>query len=273
MTRYQAVSALFALLITTAAHAAEPERVTLRDGSIVQGELVEKVPGDHITLKLATGEVRQIAWSDVVPEQAAPPPRVQVQQRAPATTHVAVTSTKDDTQLAQVMRQIDVRVVGAYGDTAYGHIEELKIICTAPCEADVDPAGDYKVGGGIHGSSMFNLPPGQNPLKLNVDAGSKGMFMGGLIATLTGAAVIVTGGTIMLLSAVLPQTSFDPVTLQDVPVDRSGMLIGGIITAVAGAALVGLGVPLIVISSTHVTTGTGQELATRPHLTLNGLVF
>src|SRR5678815_4389071 len=100
--RYQAVSASFALLIATAARAAEPERVTLRDGSIVQGELVEKVPGDHITLKLATGEVRQIAWSDVAPEQASPPP-VQTQRRAPNTTHVVLTSTKDETSLAQVM--------------------------------------------------------------------------------------------------------------------------------------------------------------------------
>jgi hypothetical protein len=39
--------------------------VVMTDGSEVLGELVEKVPGDHLTLQLATGEVRVIPWASI----------------------------------------------------------------------------------------------------------------------------------------------------------------------------------------------------------------
>ena len=41
------------------------EVVTLVDGSTYQGELVEKVPGDHVTLQLATGEIKRFEWSQL----------------------------------------------------------------------------------------------------------------------------------------------------------------------------------------------------------------
>ena len=46
------------------------ETVRLRDGSTFQGELVEKVPGDRVTIRLATGEIKRFAWGDIVPEAA-----------------------------------------------------------------------------------------------------------------------------------------------------------------------------------------------------------
>jgi hypothetical protein len=55
--------------------------VVLVDGSEVVGELVEKVPGDHLTIQLATGEVRTIPWSSIrstspvtAPTTSPPPP-------------------------------------------------------------------------------------------------------------------------------------------------------------------------------------------------------
>lgn len=39
--------------------------VRLTDGSIYQGDLVELVPGDHLTVRLATGEVKRFAWGDL----------------------------------------------------------------------------------------------------------------------------------------------------------------------------------------------------------------
>lgn len=41
--------------------------LSLRDGSLHNGELVEKAPGDHITLKLTTGDLRRFEWSEVLP--------------------------------------------------------------------------------------------------------------------------------------------------------------------------------------------------------------
>src|SRR5580704_5570203 len=39
--------------------------VATKDGATYRGELVEKVPGDHVTLKLASGEIKRFAWTDV----------------------------------------------------------------------------------------------------------------------------------------------------------------------------------------------------------------
>jgi hypothetical protein len=39
--------------------------VVLKGGTIAQGTLVEYTPNDHVTLQLATGEVRHYLWSDI----------------------------------------------------------------------------------------------------------------------------------------------------------------------------------------------------------------
>lgn len=60
--------ALLALLPSRAATAAEGAarvHVVLVDGGELQGELVEKIPGEAITIQLATGEVRRIPWASV----------------------------------------------------------------------------------------------------------------------------------------------------------------------------------------------------------------
>lgn len=56
--------------------AAEPEppverTVTTSDGAMYRGEVLEYVSGDHITLKLDTGEQRRILWNDAT--QISPP--------------------------------------------------------------------------------------------------------------------------------------------------------------------------------------------------------
>src|SRR4051812_30007389 len=52
--------------IAAVAHADDGRiHVVLVDGSEVQGELVEKVPGDHLTIQLATGEIRTIPWASI----------------------------------------------------------------------------------------------------------------------------------------------------------------------------------------------------------------
>jgi hypothetical protein len=63
------------------APADDAQTVTLRDGTSLTGEVVEFVENDHVTLKLASGETRRIAWSDLaIPahapkiETADPPP-------------------------------------------------------------------------------------------------------------------------------------------------------------------------------------------------------
>ncbi len=54
-----------AMCLALPAAAAVTEAVTLTNGSMYQGELVEKVPGDHLPLRLATGEVKRFDWAQI----------------------------------------------------------------------------------------------------------------------------------------------------------------------------------------------------------------
>ncbi|HSQ63836.1 MAG TPA: hypothetical protein VLM85_11505, partial [Polyangiaceae bacterium] len=111
-----------ALALASAAHAqAAQERVTLVDGTVMQGELVEKVPGDHVTIKLATGEVRTIQWRALAPQAPPPQPQgglgAQPATAAPQgpTTHIEMDADRPGVAL---LRITSFGVVNAY--TAYG---------------------------------------------------------------------------------------------------------------------------------------------------------
>src|SRR4051812_40533096 len=68
-------AALCCYLALAFSAAAEPEAVertvVTQDGAMYRGEVKEYVVGDHITLKLDTGESHRIAWGDAV--QISPP--------------------------------------------------------------------------------------------------------------------------------------------------------------------------------------------------------
>ena len=63
--RTLAVLAVACLVWTSTASADDTITVWLKDGSMVRGELVERVPNKHLTIKLATGEVRKIEWTEI----------------------------------------------------------------------------------------------------------------------------------------------------------------------------------------------------------------
>ena len=72
MKRHLALETLLLLLgslALTGRAAAQPsvprQQVTLVDGSQLQGDIVEMVTQDHVTLRDAAGQVRRIAWSDI----------------------------------------------------------------------------------------------------------------------------------------------------------------------------------------------------------------
>ncbi len=48
------------------------EIVELKDGSLYQGQLIEKVEGDRIVIQLATGEIKTLPWDQVVRAVEAP---------------------------------------------------------------------------------------------------------------------------------------------------------------------------------------------------------
>jgi hypothetical protein len=243
------------------------ERVTLADGTVMQGELVEKVPGDHITLKLATGEIRTITWSALAPQMQAPPPVVMQQQaQVPTgpTTHVAIDADAPGVSLMRVMGFGFVQ----YG-SATGSFASYQTVCVAPCQADVDANATYQISGdGVTPSSPFTLPTANGaPVRLHVHGGSLGARIGGLWLVISGITFAVTGGVLAGTFAALSSSSDD----------TTGWIVAGLVTAGVGVVMTVLGIPLVSGSGTTVVTDQNVTVAHRNapkiRFTPTGFVF
>ena len=244
---------------------ADVERVDLRDGSVVQGELVERVPGDHVTLKLATGEVRRIEWAAI----AAVAPGAAPGEPAPRTTPVSVASDHQGTSLFRIDR-LATLITGR----GYGTLARLSTVCVAPCQANVEMSPDvsyYVDGPDIPASSTFTLG---DPVKsLNVKSGNSALRGLGAASMIVGLLAVSTGGSLWIIGAV--QTSDAARTGHSVGPNGHTLANAGMGTLITGVALVAIGIPLMLMSRTHVTDDAGRRLAraTKPHLTASGVVF
>jgi hypothetical protein len=172
MKRYLALETLLLLLGGLAAAgqaAAQPsvprQQVTLVDGSQVQGDIVEMVTQDHVTLRDTWGQVRRIAWSDIksmgpvapfgtplpAPSVPAPPVVASVTWPEPDRT-VPTPSESTRVQLQQVSQQLgsvfSQRELGAGLMVGAG----IGFLSSGPLVADIgfEPWHwvDFEVGGG-----------------------------------------------------------------------------------------------------------------------------
>jgi len=233
--RLVAVTALVALAgLFAGRDAFAQEQLHLRDGAVFQGELVEKIPGDHVTIKLATGETRRVEWSDlVIPDGPGP-------RQPPAVVHVWVTSDRDQTALLRVSG------IGRFGR---GFFEMLEPVCVAPCEVDADANALYQIGGpGVRPSRSFPLPRGESTVGLQVAAGSTAATVGGIILLSIGTVALTMGSVVAILGATARS-------------DGTGAETAGGITLGAGAALMAAGIVVIANNATDVRTDRGRELA------------
>jgi len=242
--------AAFAIAMTLSALASAQERVTLADGTVMQGELVEKVPGDHVTIKLATGEVRTIRWSALAPQIQAP---AVVVQNAPQTqgpvAHVTIDGDAPGIALMRVM---------GYGLVQYGSqvgaIANYQTVCLAPCQADVDSTAMYQIAGeGITPSSTFSVAPSPRGTHLHVHGGSLGARIGGVWLLVGGITFAVTGGILAGTFAAISSSDND----------TTGWVVAGLVTAGAGLVMTALGIPLVTGSGTSVVTDDNVSVAKR----------
>jgi len=246
------------------------DTVTLRSGAIYSGRIVEKVPGDHETLQLATGEIKRFDWSDLVPpgeagaRPAAPPE---------SSGDRVVVSLETNDPRAAVVQIVGEGTVYGYGGAMPLVLRERR--CVAPCGVALDRAGTYLVAGqGVAPSDTFALPPSPGPLRLQVETGSRAANNWGRVATWLGIGLAVAGGSMGLVAAVesnastnaLPPSCVGPnlgkpgceVTGPGSSFPFVGLGVG---LAVAGAVLLGVGIPLWVINRTRVSVAGGERLA------------
>ena len=241
--------ALFAAASTMAIDAlADSERVQLADGSIYEGELVEKVPNDHITLKLATGEIRRIEWSALAPQtQASPPlvpPTVAPMAGATESAHVSVGSDRPGPILMK-NPGYGATFTNTQGPATLSVVtsdENPVPVCYAPCSADVDPRATYYVTGAyISRTRSFAIPSGNSTL--HISPGSSVISALGGWSLGLGILSMIVGGIELPVSFIDANTS----------AGLNGWQYAGIGTLIAGASLCLLAIPLLLAGNTHAT--------------------
>lgn len=130
--------------------------VVTKGGAKYRGELVEEVPNDHVTIKLATGEVKRFAWGEVERGDSAGP-LVALESSQPV---------------------ILERLRGGRFET----------VCRAPCNLRV-AAGDYRLSGEhLRSTKPFALG-GAGTAKIEADLGSSRAHTTGLIIGLGGLSI------------------------------------------------------------------------------------
>jgi hypothetical protein len=225
------------------------EVVVLRDGSRYQGELVEKVPGDHVTIKLATGEIKRFDFADLAPS---PSPSA-----LPAPLSGALGIIGADTSSPPPEGQVDVRIETSGSDYAYPSLMEAapggpdvgwRQICMAPCTARVDAGGLFKIGGRrMADSNTFRLGSAPSQTLYVKPSNNIGLALGisflapGIPLSIVGATFLATGS-------------------HESPLDTLGLTF----SIIGGAFVVGGVIALLLNPSTTVSTDQGARVARAP---------
>ena len=245
--------------------------VVLVDGSEFTGELVEKVPQDHVTLKLEDGSLKRIDWEEIRFKHAPPhppPPKVAAAPRSSSHDEAQIKLTADSND-AELQRKAGQTTVMTYMATPQGPIGQMsdadiwQTLCHAPCSVDADSSQVYRVGGdGIVGSSSFHLGAGSHTVSADTGSTLKRGF--GWAFTVTGGIALFTGVVVLLIT---PRTLPDCTGGVCTNKDQSAAIYGLTLPIIgAGAVVLGLGLWMVLSSKTHVTVDGGAADDARLHL-------
>jgi hypothetical protein len=247
--------------------------VVTNDGSQYEGELVERVTGSHLTLKLATGETRKIPLADVKAEWRAgqPPPSLAVTVGPTsgvvinplvalpgAVTGVPIEYHGPDEVRIHLTNADPSSTRGTlYHESASG----WEAVCQLPCSTTVDPKGNYK----LHNTDPFQFPRGDGTLDLVADIGSHRTNAGWAWALIgVGIAGVSTGPFLLV--------NWDPTTPdgKSKPLDPGLKTAGWSIIGASAALIIGGIVLLAVGPSTTLKTTSGVRIAREPSIPLPG---
>ena len=153
--------------------------VVTTDGAVFRGELIEKWPHRHVTVRLSTGEYRRILWQYIARLTSGADTPVN------ATTQVFFRSEDSDATL----QRIDS------GGTWFD-------VCRTPCAGRVASRGVYRVSGdGLRGSEPFTLSRHGPYVSIETTrVGTQGRSaLGGIMAI--GGGVVAYAGLLVLAAS------------------------------------------------------------------------
>jgi hypothetical protein len=265
------VSSAFAQDQTAAAAPAMPaDVVKLKDGSMYRGAIMELVAGDHVDLRLASGELKRFAMSDVkyagaaasevtAPPRAEPPPPERGTEHAagPAPIRPLVTLEAEAAKVHFVgdSPEIDFHIRtgeatvggwgwGAHGGFAYGgSVHSFDHICTAPCDVTL-PKGRHRLALSQGGRTPIEF---NEAIDIEGPSTVRGTYVSYHGTRMGGVVIMVVGGLVGLgvMYAGMARTKQDcsvpsiTGSCSNLPDVDMGMVFGGLGIATA-STLIGL---------------------------------
>jgi hypothetical protein len=213
------------------------ENVVTKNGSVYHGEILEKVVRDHVTIRLATGDVKTIDWEDIDVSQHAPvvvaPPEVE----EPVASDMLFIAIPENAELQRF-------------NTA---TSTYTAFCTSPCKEAAVPDGQYRVGGdGLQPTSAFLLQRGSN--RVEATMAPAGLHTAGLVLSFLAFPTLVTGFGLAIAAATASSvTSVCDGSVCNIPNNNTLIDVMAVTTnLVAGALLIG-GIYLLVTATSSVT--------------------
>jgi hypothetical protein len=214
------------------------DAVYLKGGGVIRGTLLEMLPNDHATILLPTGQSARVEWNriDHIERQFAQAPAPALGLVPPSSGSVLVHLDADD---GVVLEHI------APGSGRW------RPACTAPCDAELPLADQYRIGGdSIRRSRPFVLVgnPGQHVL-ISVSPASKGAFTGGIALSSVGAAAFGLGLVVLLIGAIGTCTEEDDFGVCDATTPNNGLETTGVVITLAGVGMMIGGIVLVASNS------------------------
>lgn len=189
---------------TTTTTVTQPSGVTLRDGRVLAGTIVQVISGQQVVLDTADGQRHIIPWDQVADLRYAAP-------TAPATPiaagpgrptlHIELTR-PGNVRLYELSNQLLVTPSMNWG--SYAQAQQAHIVCTAPCDRVVDGSRGqtfFFAGDRITPSRRFSLDEHDGPMLARVRPGRIGVLAGGVFFTSLSVAPLITGALYLSLSA------------------------------------------------------------------------
>lgn len=233
--------------------------VVLKDGGAVRGTVMEVLPNDHVSVKLADGRTATIAWSVVHHiEQAAKPaaptttpapaPTPQVVPQAPAPVTPEATGSVHVTMEGDGDAVLEQDHGGAWAQA-----------CSGSCGRDLPLGVAYRItGSGVKTSGSFRLlgKPGDH-IVLHLNTASSAAFSGGVTMAVLGglAATIGFWGTLVANGQNQDDGYDDDYDYQN---EHHTSVVPWVVTTLVGAAVGTVGLVMAVSNEkTKVTQSAG----------------
>jgi hypothetical protein len=226
-----------------------PDAVVLRQGPPGEGRLLGKVvdvaPGDHVTVRLPTGERRVVPWPAVERILIAKPPPPPVFLGPKVRVHVVA------------RRKVELQRRPEDSD-------EWHDACASPCDIELPLADSYRILG-MGESKEFRLrgKPG-DVIDLDVKLPSTGgKITGGALAGL-GSLVLTVSSLFVLIGATAPSSCQGVGDVGPCGAQATSMLDSSLVAAGIGAAAVALGLIVLHYSAVTDVAQNGQEVLPLP---------